>query len=455
MQVDSTLLHTNNVKQFLEFDACERPLVCQLGGSNPITMGQAAGIVAEWGYDEVNVNSGCPSNRVAGKGCFGAALMKDPEGVAEIVGEMYRQVGLRIPISVKTRIGVDRDWDSFAYLRDFIDVVQRRGHCRRFIIHARKAWLSGVNPKQNRSIPPLKYHRVYQLAREFPQLNFSLNGAVSSIDDIHKFLGCQWRPHGDDQLHSSSSSAAQFKRKQCKAESDNDNASISNFSSVPDTAAAHPSSSAFETLTVPLVSQSPTDGIVEPGCSSSNTSKKGSFLPEQKLSRLKEGARSSTAYADDSPDFTFDDITSMMMDLEKYLEGNKNASILEGVMVGRMAMNHPCLFSCVDSKFYGVYDPPTARSPRTIVTHYMDYLDTIYPDPLGSSGKSIFSLLKPILGLLSGLPGSRFYRYHLDEAIRIEGARLCPSAVILSVLDKVDEAFPGTIDTPTTAICST
>lgn len=439
MQVDSALLHTDNLPHFLDFHLSERPLVCQLGGNNPQTMGQAAAVVARWGYDGINVNCGCPSNRVAGKGCFGAALMKDPENVAQIVSEIYRYVGTAIPISVKTRIGVDRDFDSYAHLKRFIDVVSRQGHCDRFIIHARKAWLSGVNPKLNRSIPPLKYHRVYQLTRDFPSLNFTLNGGVSSVEDIQQLLRCHWRPP----MSASSHSAEQKNSRDLQSTVANGDPQLTSLVDGgccgkvrSDQQELAPPSSASPTSTGACVTSSANESM-------------------RKTKQSKSNQTTTQSFADDAPDFTYDDIVTMMANLEALVKQDAALCVLQGVMVGRVAMNHPCLFSCVDSTFYNVYDPPTARTPRTILTHYLDYLDTLYPEPLTVTcpDRSVFPLVKPILGIFSGRPGSRFFRFHLDEAIRKESERLSPSDLITLVLDKVDAEFPGTLDTPTQAVC--
>lgn len=188
MIVDSTLRFTQKEERplgaWLDFGTNEHPIVCQLGGSDPSSLAEASQIVERWGYDEINLNCGCPSDRVSGKGEFGASLMKRPELVRDCVRAMSRAV--QIPVTVKTRLGVD-DLDSPEFSAEFVNTVAQAG-CKHFIIHARKAWLQGLSPAQNRSIPPLMYDRVVRLCHEFPHLSFSLNGGVTSLEHVKGIL---------------------------------------------------------------------------------------------------------------------------------------------------------------------------------------------------------------------------------------------------------------------------
>lgn len=168
---------------YLDFNAQEHPVALQLGGSDPADMARCAALAEERGYDEVNINVGCPSDRVQ-NGRFGACLMAEPETVAACVRAMQKAVS--IPVTVKSRIGID-DMDEYEDLTRFIQLVAEAG-CDTFIVHARKAWLKGLSPKQNREVPPLMYERVYQLKQEFPALHISLNGGVKSIQDIKLHL---------------------------------------------------------------------------------------------------------------------------------------------------------------------------------------------------------------------------------------------------------------------------
>ena len=165
--------------RLLDFNADENPLVLQLGGSDPKEMADCALIAQEWGYDEVNINVGCPSDRVL-SGSFGACLMKEPNLVAQCVETMIERCD--VPITVKHRIGID-DMESYEQLSEFVDLISQKG-CQHFIVHARKAWLTGLSPKENRTIPPLNYPWVYQLKKDFPNLKFSINGGIDSCEDI-------------------------------------------------------------------------------------------------------------------------------------------------------------------------------------------------------------------------------------------------------------------------------
>ena len=169
--------------RLLDFNAGENPLTLQLGGSDPKEMAKCALIAQEWGYDEVNINVGCPSDRVL-SGSFGACLMKEPDLVASCVESMIDKCD--IPVTVKSRIGID-DMESYDQLTDFITRIHNKG-CQHFIIHARKAWLQGLSPKENRTIPPLNYPWVYQLKRDFPQLIITINGGIESCDEVKGHL---------------------------------------------------------------------------------------------------------------------------------------------------------------------------------------------------------------------------------------------------------------------------
>lgn len=181
MVTTGAIIFGNN--DYLAFNEAEHPVALQLGGSDPKDMARCASLAQERGYDEVNINVGCPSDRVQ-NGRFGACLMAEPDTVAACVRAMQAEVD--IPITVKSRIGID-EMDEYEDLTRFIDVVASAG-CDTFIVHARKAWLKGLSPKENREIPPLIYERVYQLKEEFPSLNISLNGGVKTLDDVHLHL---------------------------------------------------------------------------------------------------------------------------------------------------------------------------------------------------------------------------------------------------------------------------
>jgi tRNA-dihydrouridine synthase A len=169
---------------FLAYNEEEHPLALQLGGSNPVDLARCAKLAADRGYDEINLNVGCPSDRVQ-NGMFGACLMGEAELVAQCVAAM-REVA-DIPVTVKTRIGIDEQ-DSYEFLSHFVGTVSEKGGCDNFIIHARKAWLKGLSPKENREVPPLDYPRVYQLKQDFPQLTMAINGGIKTFEEMEQHL---------------------------------------------------------------------------------------------------------------------------------------------------------------------------------------------------------------------------------------------------------------------------
>ena len=182
MLTTGALLH-GDTEKYARFDDQERPVGIQLGGSDPGALARCAGIAEDFGYDEVNLNVGCPSERVR-SGRFGACLMADPGLVADCVQAMVGAT--RLPVTVKTRTGIDEQ-DDYEHLHRFVSTVSQSG-CRTFMIHARKAWLHGLSPAQNRSVPPLQYDRVYRLKQDFPQLEIIINGGINSLDEARGHL---------------------------------------------------------------------------------------------------------------------------------------------------------------------------------------------------------------------------------------------------------------------------
>ena len=178
MVTTGAVLHGDR-EHILGFSAAEHPVAIQLGGSEPAELAASARIAAEFGYDEINLNVGCPSDRVQ-RGAFGACLMREPGLVRDCLAAMREAV--TIPVTVKTRLGVD-ECDSWAFLRDFVGTVAESG-VDTFIIHARKAWLKGLSPRQNRKVPPLDYQRVYRLKQEFPTLTVVLNGGLADGEAV-------------------------------------------------------------------------------------------------------------------------------------------------------------------------------------------------------------------------------------------------------------------------------
>lgn len=176
------ILHGDQ-EYLLGYNPEEHPVAIQLGGSDPVALAECAKIAENYGYDEINLNVGCPSKRVQ-SGSFGACLMKEPELVAECVAAMHEAVS--IPVTVKSRIGVDEQ-EGYDVLYDFVKKVSQ-SDCKTFIVHARKAWLEGLSPKQNREIPPLKYEYVYQLKQDLPELEIIINGGINIIESVEQHL---------------------------------------------------------------------------------------------------------------------------------------------------------------------------------------------------------------------------------------------------------------------------
>ncbi|MFT5693639.1 MAG: tRNA-dihydrouridine synthase A [Oceanicoccus sp.] len=177
MVTTGAILHAGP-ERFLKFNEDEHPIALQLGGSNPDDLARCAKIAEQWGYDEVNLNCGCPSDRVQ-NGMFGACLMAQPLLVADCIKSM--QDACNIPVTIKHRIGIDA-MESYDDMVSFVEPIQAVG-CNTFIVHARKAWLQGLSPKQNREIPPLQYEMVYQLKKDFPELEIIINGGITTIQE--------------------------------------------------------------------------------------------------------------------------------------------------------------------------------------------------------------------------------------------------------------------------------
>jgi tRNA-dihydrouridine synthase A len=181
--VTTGALLNNAPERFLQYHAIEHPIALQLGGSDPLQLAQCTKLAARWGYDEVNLNVGCPSARVQ-SGSFGACLMAEPHLVADCVKAM--QDAAPIPITIKHRIGIDKI-DAYAFVADFVGTLAHAG-CHTFIVHARNAILKGLSPKENREIPPLKYDYVYRLKQDFPTLEIIINGGIKTIAEIEQHL---------------------------------------------------------------------------------------------------------------------------------------------------------------------------------------------------------------------------------------------------------------------------
>jgi tRNA-dihydrouridine synthase A len=183
MVTTGALIH-GDVPRHLRYNAEEHPLALQLGGSEPADLAHCAQLGEQWGYDEINLNCGCPSERVQ-RGAFGACLMNEPQLVADCVKAMVD--GVQVPVTVKHRIGIDQS-ESYDFVRDFVGTVAEAG-CQTFIVHARNAWLKGLSPKANREVPPLRYEVAYQLKKDFPALTIVANGGITTNEQVADHLG--------------------------------------------------------------------------------------------------------------------------------------------------------------------------------------------------------------------------------------------------------------------------
>ena len=168
-----------DVQRHLRFNSEEHPLALQLGGSEPVDLAKAAKLGEQWGYDEINLNCGCPSERVQ-RGAFGACLMAEPALVADCVKAMVDVVN--VPVTVKHRIGIDK-FESYEFVRDFVGKVSEAG-CNTFVVHARSAWLKGLSPKENREVPPLRYELVHKLKQDFAHLSIAINGGITTSEQV-------------------------------------------------------------------------------------------------------------------------------------------------------------------------------------------------------------------------------------------------------------------------------
>lgn len=178
MVTTGALMH-GDVARHLRFNAEEHPVALQLGGSEAADLAHCARLGEQWGYQEINLNCGCPSERVQ-RGAFGACLMNEPQLVADCVKAMVDVVA--VPVTVKHRIGIDK-LERYAFVRDFVGTVSEAG-CRTFVVHARNAWLKGLSPKENRDVPPLRYELVHRLKQDFPELTICINGGITTSEEV-------------------------------------------------------------------------------------------------------------------------------------------------------------------------------------------------------------------------------------------------------------------------------
>jgi tRNA-dihydrouridine synthase len=407
MYVAQTLLHSPQARGYLRFSPEEHPVACQIGGSDPVALARAARIVEEMGYDEVNLNCGCPSPRVAGKGSFGARLMFTPELVRDCVAAMRAAVS--IPVTVKCRLGAD-DMDSYEHFARFVRVVAEGG-CTHFIVHARKCLLKGLDPKGNRTVPPLRYAWVQRIALENPHLRISINGGLTAWSQVEQLLSLTRPPPG---------SAA---------------------------AAAAATAAATAPLPLPLQGLSASAPALEEqqqegagaaagggeqqspvACGEEDCSEWSSSSSSSSSSSAAEGSEEAAegAAAAPPPPIAHDAHHEELLPASQFLaEGlgpplapapgvyGGEGALLESCMIGRAAYGTPWMFGDVDRRFFGQPNPGLSR--REVLGAYVEYterlLASVPEDERGMSHYRPFVMAKPLIGLFQGeYGGARFRR---------------------------------------------
>jgi tRNA-dihydrouridine synthase len=393
MVVANTLLFSPHSAGFLRFSPEERPVACQVGGSDPAALAAAAVLVERAGYDEVNLNCGCPSPRVAGKGAFGASLMFSPELVRDCVAAM--RTAVRIPVTVKCRLGAD-DLDSYEAFSHFVRTVAAGG-CSHFIVHARKCLLKGLDPKGNRTVPPLRYTWVQRLALEEPALRVSINGGVLSLEHAEQLL----------RLRRGGGSGAPA-----------------------EDGAGGGASSPYAVASAELGGAGRAAAGGEcPDCSSG-----GDGAPDGEGGG--EGGGGSGGGDDDArvaAGFAAPEEPPPLPHSQFLTDGSLShgaaspggyggaASVLDSVMVGRAAYNRPWrLLSDADRRLFGEPNPGLSR--REVVARYLDYAEALPGAlPAGEARMSLykpFELAKPLIGLFQGEYGGARFRKSLTQGLQ-------------------------------------
>ena len=379
------------------------PSVIQLGGHNPETMAKAAIKCQEYGggYDEINVNCGCPSTRVA-LHCFGAKLMFEPELVREIVYSMQRCVS--VPISVKCRIGAD-DKDSYAELVDFVRAASAGG-TRKIILHSRKCLLKGLTTKQNRDIPPLKYEVVHNLVRDFPELTFILNGGIQSFQSATSHLDTAgWNYERTNNVWSI---LTKPKTGCC------DLATVLWKDIVMDMGEPDLVDTDNNIFSFPTVASS--SGSVHVEGDNADTT-------------VQTTTNTNSNNAGNTSDSNLHSPTKHF--------GSVLLPPVHGIMIGRAAFSNPFLLATADSTFYGCHDPCLTR--RQVLYQYLDYCDWVQSDdgpkkkststPVNAAYNSKMlsvttsSLLRPVQNFMTGLKGNSVYRRSLNELYDLQVKR--------------------------------
>jgi len=401
MAVDATLLHQDRYMDFtIGKDICEHPSVIQLGGSDPALLSRACTVINEFNcaagaklYQEINLNCGCPSARVA-KRSFGARLMFDPDGVREATYAMSRASS--VPVTVKCRLGADGK-DSYKELCHFVSTVAAGG-VSKFIVHARKCLLAGLTTKQNRDVPPLRYEVVHRLARDFPSLEFIINGGIRTLDQ------------GIVHLHGRYSAAPSHAKGPCSAEPEPEPEPGAVISEVAPRLGSAPGRE--ETMSSVFAEPVAAEAVVASVFSPASAPCGCDYPDETEGGEEEDEGGVLSALQTNSPRVTGSD-TDTEPDLPP----------VHGAMIGRAAFSNPLLLARADSTFFGCKDPNLTR--REILLRYIDYCETQVDEETGPSRRgtnggiervSSSSVLKPVSKLMNGLPGGGAYRAELSEA---------------------------------------
>lgn len=405
MAVDSTLLHQDRYMDFsIGKDICEHPSVIQLGGSDPAMLTRACTVINEFHsaagtnlYQEINLNCGCPSARVSQR-CFGAQLMLEPERVREIVYQMGRTSS--VPVTVKCRLGADNK-DSYSELRHFVSQCESGG-VKKIIVHARKCLLAGLTTKQNRDIPPLRYAVVHRLVRDFPSLEFVINGGIQTLQEGLTHTQRRYPARPAQSVNSTGSSwSVSSETDRIARDVSVSSLGIGSSSSGSGRAVllsgvfAQPSASTVES-TEALV-QSVFDSTTESGAT---------------MDREGDDLLMSSLHTND------DRVTGADTDA---VDG-EDLPPVHGVMIGRAAVANPLILARADSTYFGTKDPNLTR--REILERYINYCEEQMSDDtcisrIGSDGKiervTSALLLRPVAKLMTGLPGGGSFRAELSK----------------------------------------
>ena len=430
MVVDNTLIHSHLRDGFLRFHPDEHPIAVQLGGSTPELLARAARMAEDAGYDEINLNCGCPSARVAGAGKFGALLMFTPELVRDCVAAMRAVVS--IPVTVKCRLGAD-DMDSYEQFAHFLRVVAEGG-CRHFIVHARKCILKGLSPKDNRTIPPLRYEWVQRAAMEFPHLRISLNGGVQDLGGALKLLSLR---RGPPPYRLQESEAA------VSASSSDELTAVSEVSQVVETDdGSDDCGSICDGAGAIAVGGDAPSALQSDESSNSNSA---APVPAKPLStsKRKPAAPAGPYVWQVYPECHLPHPSTLPLHPSSY---GADDAVLSSVMIGRAAYHNPWLLATVDSAVFGQPDPGLTR--REVIAAYLDYADDVIhslpPEERRMGHYKPFEMAKPLFGLFHGCPGGAKMRGTLTSNLAGGmGVRQAVMDALSHIPDAVLDEKPG------------